>query len=235
MKNIIISIGLLLFSTTLLFAQQKIELDTQFSKLNLSGNLKITLVQSDSLCKTYITVYGVDAQRLKWSSKGDQFSISLPAGIIESESYADLEIHCQQLTTIICEGVTIATRDTIFTHNLTIESRTSINALNMNVCTEDLTIRASGNSNIRLGGSAKWATIDATMGAKVDCSTATFMDCTVRAGQASEVSVRAIEHLDANATAKASVFYFGSPVLKIKTSLGGGVVPVIIPKSESQN
>lgn len=157
--------------------------------------------------------------------------MSLPSGLIEGDSYAEVEIYCNGLNRLISEGASVVCVDTLVGENLYVESLSSINTLNLAVSVKELELKAAASSNIKIVGSAQWATIRANMGARVDCGGAYFDDCTVKAGENSEVIVRVSTHLDATAGSKASVFYIGSPTTQIKSSLGGGVTPVILPSN----
>lgn len=232
MKKLIIIIFLLTLNFAT-FGQQKVELDCQFKSLKLIGNLRAKIYNSqDSTTRIYATLYGIDAQRLKWKQSGDMLIVSLPSGLVEGDSYAELEVYSSGLNRLICEGATVECVDTLVGESIYVEALSSINSLLLKVDVTEFKLKAAASANIRVVGMASWAEIWANVGAKINCIEATFADCTVQAGENSEVIIRVSDNLEAKATAKASIFYIGSPTTTIKTSLGGGVTPIIPP---SQN
>ncbi|MFI3294391.1 MAG: DUF2807 domain-containing protein [Rikenellaceae bacterium] len=221
----------LLWGNSLCVAQQNILLNNYFSQLELSGNLRVNLIpsQSDST-RIEARVYGTSAQRLQWKEKGSTLKVELPSNVVERDCYADLDIYYTELTRLKCDGVSVEARDTIFTESLLVDAQSSINKISLNVVATELKIRATGNSVISVAGRADWLIVNSWLGARVDCLRGTFGDCVVKAQQSSEVVVSVRDRLDAHASGKASIFYHGDPNVLTKESIGGAVVPVILPE-----
>lgn len=211
-------------------AQQVVEIPVQFSSLNLKGPLRVELIPSDE-CRAVVSLYGVEPSRLSWHSKGSLLSIIMRVGLMDKNCYAEVKIYYTALSSILSEGATITNDNVLEGESLAISTQGSVNKIQLNIVVQQLDIKASGKSDIAIIGSAKWADLRAIMGSRIDCMQMEIADVIASSNQGSEIYVKVSDRLDANVSTAGNIYYMGKPRLKVKSTLGGGVIAIEPPKS----
>lgn len=215
-----------IFSLTFLFSfgQQKLQLNNQFTGLELNGALDVELIE-DTVCRIDVSLHGVDAQKLTWKQNGDFFSITLPSGILDRGGVVELKIHVKNLKYLVCNGCKVYSTSPLSSESLSIFSQSSNNLVDLDLDAVELRVEAAANSKITIKGSAENAFIK-VIGAKVDALNAVFKNCTVKTSMGGEAIVNVTRSMNANAATKSTIYYKGNPESTLKTTLGGGIIPI---------
>ncbi len=219
---------------TITHSQELIEVNQSFTQLELSGNLRVSLVPvpADKATGLEAQVYGVQGSRLKWYHKDGVLSVALPSNMTDKDSYAELTVYYDTLSRVNCDGVEVQSKMPIVTESFRLEAGSSVNRVRLEVKAQDIEVVASGNSDVTLMGSARWLTVNSSLWAKVNCVHGDFEDCVVTARNNSDIVIRALERLEAKITGKASVFYTGSAEIVTDEKTGGALVEIVHPRMD---
>lgn len=227
MKRIFVAFILLLISTTA-FSQQRVQLNNQFTGLELIGNMDIELIE-DTVCQIDIVAYNIDIQIVKWRQKGGMLTISMPSGIMEKGGKVEMKIRVNGLVNMACDGCNVTSLEPLTSENLNIYSMSSQNKLNLNLNVSQLNMDIAGKSDVILQGFANFANFNVTMGAKLNAIKLEVNNCQVISTGASEAIVNVVENLNAKANTKGVIFYKGSPKAQFKAATWGQIkaIPII--------
>lgn len=206
------------------FSQQLVKIDNQFTGLELIGAMEVEII-SDTICDVEMTAYGFDIQRVKWTQKGGILTITAPIGVFGGGDLK-VKIRAAELTNLVCDGCTISSKTALISNSLNVYSLSSTNNLNLNIDVENLKLNLAGKSVLNLSGSAVWASVNVTMGSKLEAINAEFENCNIIVSGASEATINVVENLDAKVNTSATLYYKGNPKAKFKTATWGRVQPI---------
>lgn len=215
------------------YAQQQIRIISEVRGLELEGSLEVELIstgdQSETGDHVDIAFHGVDKRRLSWHvGKDSTLRLSLRTGAFERQRYARVKVYCTDLRRIVSHGVKVEMdpESIISSPELTVYSSGGVNDINLNVATNSLMVTAIGDSHVELKGTAPYAYFVSKMGGIIDGKALESMDVTVSMVGGGEVIARPSDLLDANVSSGGTVYYFGTPFIKSKKSLGGKIIQV---------
>ncbi|NJX14020.1 GIN domain-containing protein [Tamlana crocina] len=89
---------------------------------------------------------------------------------------------------------------------------------------ETLHVKVSSDAFIRLNGSAKNLTINASSDAKIEGFNFVANTCNVNCSSDASVAIHCVEQLQGKVSSDAVVFYKGSPIVNVSTSSDGAVI-----------
>ncbi len=224
LKHIIIA--LLLPVTSLVSAQEHIEIVNQFSRLELNGDMTVELVQSDKCNITGVITTGIVANKVKWVQKKDKLTINAPSGLIDKLDSVHLVIEVGNLTHLKLKGANIVSRNALTSEYLYVDATDANNKLNLQLDATEVVIETSNDCVAKLYGRAKWGTLVTNMGSRIDAKYATFEDCSATATFGSEIITNVTTHLGGKATYKSSIYYVGNPILNVKKRTASDIVKI---------
>lgn len=196
-----------------------------FSSISLIGDMKVTLVPIEEGGQPMMIVKAEDRElsKLKYTinNKGE-------LSVRESNNRkrlirTEIEIHFVAVDAIEVSGSDVEVKGTI--EAPIFDVKVSNNGFfKAEIDTQDLMIKASGQSTIDIDGRARYLIADATV-AKLDLRELETMSAEVQAAQRGEISLFCTERLAATANLGGTVFYRGNPsILRANSKLLGSSI-----------
>lgn len=196
-----------------------------FSSISLTGDMKVTLVPIEEGGQPMMIVKAEDRElsKLKYTinNKGE-------LSVRESNNRkrltrTEIEIHFVAVDAIEVSGSDVEVKGTI--EAPIFDVKVSNNGFfKAEIDTQDLMIKASGQSTIDIDGRARYLIADATV-AKLDLRELETMSAEVQAAQRGEISLFCTERLAATANLGGTVFYRGNPsILRANSKLLGSSI-----------
>ncbi|MBQ5679043.1 MAG: DUF2807 domain-containing protein [Rikenellaceae bacterium] len=196
-----------------------------FSSISLTGDMKVTLVPIEEGGQPMMIVKAEDRElsKLKYTinNKGE-------LSVRESNNRkrltrTEIEIHFVAVDAIEVSGSDVEVKGTI--EAPIFDVKVSNNGFfKAEIDTQDLMIKASGQSTIDIDGRARYLIADATV-AKLDLRELETMSAEVQAAQRGEISLLCTERLAATANLGGTVFYRGNPsILRANSKLLGSSI-----------
>ncbi|MBR2050161.1 MAG: DUF2807 domain-containing protein [Rikenellaceae bacterium] len=196
-----------------------------FSSISLGGDMKVTLVPIEEGGQPMLIVKAEDRElsKLKYTinNKGE-------LSVRESTSRkrttrTEIEIHFAAVDAIevVSSDVEVAGLIDVPILDIIVSNGGFFKA---EIDTEDVMIKATGQSTVDLKGRARYLIADVTV-AKIDLRQLESMSAEVQASQRGEVSVFCTERLAATANFGGTVFYRGNPsILRANSKLLGSSI-----------
>ena len=211
---------------SLVSAQQRIEINNQFTQLELNGDMTVELIQSDGCDVQGTTTSGIVLNKIKWKQKKDKLIINVPSGVLDKADSVHLIIKVGNLTHLKTKGATVVSTNTLTSEYLNINATSTQNDLKLNINVKEIVLETSNECVVELQGTAKWATLTTNMGSRIDAKFAKFEECAATATFGSEIITHVTGHLEAKTNYKSTIYYIGDPVLIFKKRTASAIVKV---------
>ena len=205
------------------FAQQEIrsEGSLDFSKADLSGNLTVKMIRSDT-ARIAIKLQDAEINRLNWGVKDGLLTVRLKPGM-NGKGSADVTLYYDSLSSVKVSGANVSVAGVLSAVMLDID-RSAGATFGAELATKDTYMKVAGNSVANVTGTTKYFTLVTGAKSKVDCRSLTAEDVRVEAGSAAEVYVNVTERLQMTADTGAAIFYKGSPeILRSSSKMLGTI------------
>ena len=205
------------------FAQQEIrsEGSLDFSKADLSGNLTVKMIRSDT-ARIAIKLQDAEINRLNWGVKDGLLTVRLKPGM-NSKGSADVTLYYDSLSSVKVSGANVSVAGVLSAVMLDIDLSAGA-TFGAELATKDTYMKVAGNSVANVTGTTKYFTLVAGARSKVDCRALTAEDVRVEAGSAAEVYVNVTERLQMTADTGAAIVYKGSPeILRSSSKMLGTI------------
>lgn len=225
----ILSIILFIFILGSVSAQEETSIGADFDALDIRGKVNVILESDqapDENVGAILSVEGVAMKRIKWKIKDGVLSISAEQGVLESVATIELRVYVENLKSIVAKGATITNLGTLRSKDLRIETLGAVNKINVNLDVENLEVKCAGDADITLSGQADKANVECLSASRVDMSHCPVKSLYCKANGLSELYAQASDLIEGKASSGATIYYFGNPILKVKTQLLGAVVAV---------
>ncbi len=228
MKNTLLLIGLLsggllFFSTTNIFAQNKVvrEIDA-FDKVKVSDNVKVVFIKTGTP-RVSIVANGIGYDKIVTESSGRELSVKIKTGIFKN---ADIQIEVEYDVIRSLEAANNA--DVKFAEPFTgdeiILKASGGAVINVNLEASALKASASNGGRIEISGKADLQEVDASLSGKYNAYEFETKTGFVKSNTNASVVVWVKDKLEASAGSKAELKYRGQPAeVKSSTSLGGKI------------
>ena len=217
-----------------LSAQQSIRSEniSSFTSVVMTGNIVAELIPSQTN-KIDITLHEVTIDKLKWSSRNGELSVSLSAGR-KGEGRADVKIYyADTLSSVTVSGSDLKTQGAIkgIVCRLVANGGAKVTA---EFDMLDLDVNIVGNSAAQLSGKGKYLTLRATDKSTVQAGSLMVLSGEIDAATNAEVRVVVDERLIVRGKTGAKIYYKGYPaVVKDYTSkMNSGVMGATLLRVE---
>lgn len=196
-----------------------------FSTISLNGDMKVTLVPIEEGGQPMLIVKAEDRElsKLKYTinNKGE---LSVRESVNRNRTTrTEIEIHFVAVDAIEVAGSDVEVKGLIETPIFDVAVSNG-GFFKAEIDTQDLMIKATGQSTLDIDGRARYLMVDATV-AKIDLRELEAMSAEVQASQRGEVSVFCTERLAATANLGGTVFYRGNPsILRASSKLLGSSI-----------
>ncbi len=221
-KYLIVCIWLL--SATYTWAQQTVESKTSdFSKLNLSGNIEVTLIKAETPA-IKAEIIDASSDKFEWQVQDEELTIRLKQvvaiGKDTPKPFAKVVVYYTVLSDIRCTGTTLLNEGTLIADVLNITASSKANIAILTEC-RDVTVEAT-NSKVTVNGKTEFLTVKANTGSSVNTVTMTCQNANISTATNAECFATAIERFEAKATTNSNIYYKGAPeiIKKTESSLG---------------
>ena len=163
------------------FAQQEIrsEGSLDFSKADLSGNLTVKMIRSDT-ARIAIKLQDAEINRLNWGVKDGLLTVRLKPGM-NGKGSADVTLYYDSLSSVKVSGANVSVAGVLSAVMLDIDLSAGA-TFGAELATKDTYMKVAGNSVANVTGTTKYFTLVAGARSKVDCRALTAEDVRVEAG-----------------------------------------------------
>jgi len=214
MRLLLMGLMICFMATTSAYSQTR-DLDS-FSKLRVSGGIKVTLIKSSD-SKADIDMQRGDYDDLITEVKGDVLTIKFKSKMLNwgnNNGKADIDLYFSTLESIDASaGSTIRGEDRIVTNEMDIDV-SSGSTVSVEVETKDLTVDVSSGATCSLSGSTDDQEVDVSSGATYRGREMASKYTNVDVSSGATATVWATERLVADASSGATVRYKGNPKKK---------------------
>ena len=196
-----------------------------FSSISLTGDMKVTLVPIEEGGQPMMIVKAEDRElsKLKYTinNKGE-LSVRESANR-KRVTRTEIEIHFVAVDAIEVSGSDVEVKGLIKAPIFDVKVSNN-GFFKAEIDTQDLMIKATGQSTIDIDGRARYLIADVTV-AKLDLRELETMSAEVQAAQRGEISLFCTERLAATANLGGTVFYRGNPsILRANSKLLGSSI-----------
>jgi len=204
--------------------ENPIPIETPFKHLKVSGNIHLELVSSDF--QQLIILSEGNPEELDIESGEEQLLLKTKSELSKSPAIK-VKLHYVKLAGLeITKGGRVQSRDTLITEVLQLEVLTGGKAELM-IRVDSLSARVNQGADIILYGNTRTQFINAYTWGNYMADELEASDAIVKAATGAQVKVNTSRLLEASATSKAFVGYWGDPDQKrVKTSVGGEITPL---------
>ena len=213
-----------------------VEVNSYFHSVELNGAIQATihaLPQGDTVPRATIAIEGLMVKDVPWKVVKSCLTIDAQRGLLERKGTVKVDIYVNELRALRTKGAAATTADPIATPDLTVETLGAANKVRLDVWTKNLTVKVSGDSDVSISGQTEGAHLTALVGSRIDMLHCVTRNAYATANGSSEVYLYILDRLEAKASAMATIYYLtpsADPVLSIKQSLWGAVVPILSPE-----
>lgn len=223
---------LLLFGGGAVRAQQQL-VETEpiepFNALRIEGPVRVELIPADENQMQMMT-WSLEAKALTWRVRENTLHIAARKGLLNKRAYADIKLYYKELNRIQMSGGEVYTREPIRCGSLYLEAESSVGRMTLQTECNDVTIHASGDNTVRIGGIAEYATYRARLGSRIEALDLSAMEAAADASGKGEIQLRVNETLDARAVSGGNIFFLGEPMtLNIRKATLGNVTSINEP------
>jgi hypothetical protein len=217
-----------LFLTTLSYAQEVTRKIDSYTSLIVSRGVDVRLVKSSSN-EVKITTNGIDPNELITESRGDELVIKVATKSLWQEMqdnhwWARVELPYKTIENLeISTGAKVSSKET-FTGGLLDVQVSMGGEMELDVQVERLIIESSMGAMAEASGSAKKVELSASMGAEIDLRELTAENVQAKASMGSDVRVHATKEFDGRANMGGTIRVTGNPdKFYQSTSMGGDI------------
>lgn len=150
------------------FAQQEIrsEGSLDFSKADLSGNLTVKMIRSDT-ARIAIKLQDAEINRLNWGVKDGLLTVRLKPGM-NGKGSADVTLYYDSLSSVKVSGANVSVAGVLSAvmQDIDLSAGATFGA---ELATKDTYMKVAGNSVANVTGTTKYFTLVAGARSKVDC------------------------------------------------------------------
>jgi len=225
MKNRIIFYSTLLLITWSLghsYAQSDYKLDA-FDEISVTGNIEVILQKSDEE-KAIVETFDIPEEELNIGVRGQVLKLSMLNSVFNKHKRIKVTVFYKNLRAIrVHAGAELEAKEPIEGDALEIRTSSGADVL-LDIKANKLEATATEGAILQLRGEVGSQKVSASTGGQLRALDLNCKNTYVRAGTGGEVSVVALESLDANASLGGSIEYTGNPDERNrKTILGGNV------------
>ncbi len=223
MKNkIIIALLSIPFLMSASFAQSNYKLDA-FDEISTTGNIEVILQKSDEE-KAIVETYDIPEEELNIGVRGQVLKLSMLNSVFSKHKRIKVTVFYKNLRTIRAHaGAELEAKEPIEADALEIRTTSGADVL-LDVKANKLEASATEGAILQLRGEVENLKVSASTGGQLRAFDLNAKNTYARAGTGGELSVVALESLDANASLGGQIEYKGDPDERNrKTMLGGNV------------
>lgn len=214
----------------------QVQVDSYFHSVELNGAIEATihpLAEGDTVSRAVIAIEGLMIKQVPWKVVKSCLVIDAERGLLERKGKVTVDIYIKDLRALRTKGASVVAIEPMVTENLTVETLGAINKMKLNVWAKNLIVKVSGDSDVSLSGQVDGATLQALVGSRIDMLHCVARHVYAKAGESSEIYLYILDRLEAKVTTGATIYYLTpspDPVLAVKQSLWGTVVPIVSPE-----
>ncbi|MEN8226989.1 MAG: DUF2807 domain-containing protein [Bacteroidota bacterium] len=202
--------------------ENPVYLETPFKDLEVSGNIHLELILSDT--QQLIFVSEGNQEALDIETKEEQLVLKTKSELSNDPSI-DVKLHYVELQGLMVrKGGRVQSGDTLRAETFQLDVLTG-GKVELWVCVDSISAKVNQGADIILYGTARSQYINAYSWGNYLGYDLEAVNSYVKAATGAQVKVHTLKLLDANATSKAFVGYRGEPELKkVKSSVGGEII-----------
>jgi hypothetical protein len=222
MRKIVAPILLLLLVFWLFGQEYNESMEAPFEQVKVVGNIRLILVPSEKQALEFEADQDLEGLTVE-SNEGELFLKT--KSDLKKEPPLKGKLFYRVLNRIeVSKGAHVQSADTLKTEILLLKAETGGKA-ELRVLTDSLSVRINQGADVILYGKTRAQSVNAYTWGNYLSYDLEVVNTFVKAATGAQVKVKATGLLDANATSKATVGYWGEPQQKkIKTSVGGEVI-----------
>lgn len=223
MKNSIIIVLLLVIgSLGRTMAQSEYKLGA-FDEIAVTGNIEVILQKAD-VEKAIVETFGIPEEELNIGVRGQVLKLSLLNSIFYKNDKVKVKVYYKNIRVIRAHaGAELEATESLAGDALEIRTSSGADVL-LDIKANKLEASATEGAILQLRGEVENLKVSASTGGQLRAFDLNAKNTYARAGTGGEVSVMALESLDANASLGGQIEYKGDPDERNrKTMLGGNV------------
>lgn len=195
------------------------------NKIKIVGNINLNIIQSDKEVLSIRAkgfeenevIYRVSDSTLIFYTKNSK---GLLGTVFRGEAKVDAKLHLKSLKSLIAsDNVNIYNKDKLSTNEILITSSKS--QINLNLNTNNINIKSSDKSSMRIEGKTDSINISCSDNGTVNCANLLAIDCRVKISDGSNVKVQASKTLNLFAADGSEIIYSGKASVINKEAKGG--------------
>lgn len=211
-----------ILSFSILLASENVDIKLgEFSKIVVTGNITLTLENSETPQIEAELVDGTTDEMFSCSVKDGVLTVKLKEPLFIGGSKIKPRVNATlgyvSVSNIsVSNGAKILNDGVLEVNEITIDVN-SKSTVSLNTNARDITIEAHSGSVVTISGSVEYLNVKADTNASVNTVTMTCQNANIFAATNAECYATAIKRLEARAVTKSNIFYKGSPEIE-KTS-----------------
>lgn len=214
----------------------RVQVDSYFHSVELNGAIHAVihpLAQDDTVSRAVITIEGLMVKEVPWKVVKSCLVVDAERGLLERKGSVTVDIYIKDLRELRTKGAAVVATERLATENLTVATQGAANKIRLDVWVKNLIVSVSGDSDVSISGQAEGATLKTLVGSRIDMLHCVARNVYATASESSEIYLYVLDRLEAKVTTCATIYYLtpsADPVLAVKQSLWGAVVPILSPE-----